>query len=133
LKQISEIGALDVEFERAQQAFKRSGAALGRALAHVSNTVNPNRIIMYLSAALVEAEHRPDTAGSAYLAAVRAEIVGAFAASDEPDYLRIRAFPPDPRDVALLGARAAAVCVLESFIEHALRLDGCRPASRRGT
>lgn len=133
LEQISEIDALDVEFKRARETFKRSGAALGRALAHVSNTVNPNRIIMYLSPSLVAAEHQPDTAGAAYLAAVRAETAGAFAASDEPDYLRIRAFPPDPEAVALLGARAAAVCVLESFIEHALRLDGCRPASRRGS
>jgi len=133
LEQISEIDAQDTEFKRAHEVFNLSGATLGRALAHVSNTVNPSRVIMYLPPCLVAAEHRPDTAGAAYLAAVRAEVTRAFAASDEPDYLRIRAFPPDPRDLALLGARAAAVCVLESFIEHALRLDGCKPAPRRST
>jgi predicted NBD/HSP70 family sugar kinase len=131
LEQIAQIKAVDPEFQRAQEIFTRSGAALGRALAHVSNTVNPSRVIMYLPAAL--AEPKPDTAAAAYLAAVRQEATSAFAASDQPDYLRIRAFPANPHDAALLGAQAAAVCVLESFIEHALRLDGCKTAPRRST
>ena len=131
LEQISQINAHDPEFQRAQEVFKRGGAALGRALMHVSNTVNPSRIIMYLPAVL--AEPKPDTAATAYLSAVRQELTRAFAASDQPDYLRIRAFPANPQDVALLGAQAAAVCVLESFIEHALRLDGCKTGSRRNT
>jgi predicted NBD/HSP70 family sugar kinase len=131
LEQISEIDADDPKFQRAQDVFKRSGAALGRALAHVSNTVNPSRVIMYLPAAL--AEPKPDTAAAAYLSAVRKETTRAFAASDQPDYLRIRAFPADPQELALLGAKAVAVCVLESFIEHALRLDGCNPGPRRST
>jgi predicted NBD/HSP70 family sugar kinase len=131
LEQISAIDALDPKFQRAQEAFKRGGAALGRALAHVSNTVNPSRVIMYLPAAL--AEPKPDTAAAAYLSAVKKETTHAFAASDQPDYLKIRAFPASPQDAALLGAQAAAVCVLESFIEHALRLDGCKPGPRRST
>jgi predicted NBD/HSP70 family sugar kinase len=133
LEQISEIDALDIEFKRAQEVFRRAGDALGRALAHVSNIVNPNRIIIYLPAALVDSERKSDTAGAAYLAAVRTETTHAFAASQEPGYLRIRAFPPSPPDVALLGARAVAVCVMESFIEHALRLDGCKSEPRRGS
>jgi len=133
LEQISEIRARDPEFERAQEVFGQAGTALGRALAHVSNTVNPSWIVMYLPPALADAENKPETAGAAYLAAVRAETFRAFAASDEPGYLRIRPFPPDPQDVALLVAQAAAVCVLESFIEHALRLDGCKPGPRRGS
>lgn len=133
LEQISGIDARDMEFKRAQDVFNRAGAALGRALAHVSNTVNPSWIVMYLPRCLADAEHKPDTAGSAYLTAVRTETSRAFAARDEPDYLRIRAFPPDLQDVALLGARAAAVCVLESFIEHALRLDGCKLGPRRSS
>jgi len=131
LEQISEINARDPEFQRAQQVFNRSGAALGRALAHVSDTVNPSSVIIYLPAAL--AEPKPDTAAAAYLDGARQEVTYAFAASDQPDYLRIRAFPANPHDVALLGAQAAAVCVLESFIEHALRLDGCKTGSRRST
>lgn len=133
LEQISKIDARDGEFKRAQEVLTRGGAALGRALAHVSNTANPNRVIMYLPPCLVAAEREPDTAGAAYLTAMRTEVARAFAASDEPDYVRIRAFSPDPQEVSLLGARAAAVCVLESFIEHALRLDGCRSVPRRGS
>lgn len=131
LEQIGQINAPDPEFRRAQEVFKHAGAALGRALAHVSDTVNPSRVIMYLPAALAESE--PDTAATAYLGAVRQEATRAFAASDQPDYLRIHAFPQNPRDAALLGAQAAAVCVLESFIEHALRLDGCKTGSGRST
>ena len=131
LDQISQINAPDPEFQRAQEVFTHAGAALGRALAHVSDTVNPSRVIMYLPAAL--AEPKPDTAATAYLGAVRQEATRAFAASDQPDYLKIHAFPQNPRDAALLGAQAAAVCVLESFIEHALRLDGCKTGSVRST
>ena len=131
LEQISQINARDPEFQRAQEVFERGGAALGRALAHVSNTVNPSTVIMYLPAAL--AEPTPDTAAAAYLDALRQELSYAFTASDQPDYLRIRAFPANPQDFALLGAQAAAVCVLESFIEHALRLDGCKAGARRST
>jgi predicted NBD/HSP70 family sugar kinase len=129
LERISEINIRDPEFQRAQQVFRRGGAALGRALAHVSDTVNPSRVIMYLPAAL--AEPKPDTAAAAYLDAARQEVTYAFAASDQPDYLRVRAFPANPHDIALLGSQAAAVCVLEAFIEHALRLDGCKTGSRR--
>jgi predicted NBD/HSP70 family sugar kinase len=131
LEQISQINARDPQSQRAREVFRHGGAALGRALMHVSNTVNPSRVIMYLPAALADPE--PDTAATAYLGAVRQELTRAFAASDQPDYLRIRAFPANPHEVALLGAQAAAECVLESFIEHALRLDGCKPGSRRST
>jgi predicted NBD/HSP70 family sugar kinase len=129
LDQIAEIDSLAPEFERARDVFMRGGAALGRALAHVSNTVNPSRVIMYLPATLVEP--KPDTAAAAYLAAVRAEATSAFAASDEGRYLHIQPFPAKQQGIALLGATAAAVCVLESFIEHALRLDGCSTGLRR--
>jgi predicted NBD/HSP70 family sugar kinase len=133
LEQISGFTVHDLEFKRAQEVFSRAGAALGRALAHVSNTVNPSWIVIYLPACLADAEREPDTAGAAYLTAARTETSRAFAARDVPDYLRIRPFPPSPRNVALLGAQAAAVCVLESFIEHALWLDGCKPGRRRGS
>jgi len=131
LEQISQINARDPEFQQAQHVFKHGGAALGRALAHVSNTVNPSRVIMYLPGALADPE--PDTAAATYLGAVRQELSYAFTAPDQPDYLRIRAFPAHPQDFALLGAQAVAVCVLESFIEHALRLDGCKTGPRRST
>ena len=129
LDQLSALGTRDPGFRRAHDVFARSGAALGRALAHVSNTVNPSRIIAYLPGPL--AEPKPDTVAAAYLSAVRQEVTRAFAAGSQLDYLIVRPLPARPEDAALLGAQAAAVCVLESFIEHALRLDGCTTTLRR--
>ena len=129
LDQLGDIDSRDPQFQEAQHVFVRSGAALGRALAHVSNTVNPSRVITYLPSPL--ADPKPDTAAAAYCSAVRQEVTSAFAASAKGEYLEIRPLPTKPEDLALLGARAAAVCVLESFIEHALRLDGCTTTLRR--
>jgi hypothetical protein len=38
---MSQISARDPEYRQAQEVFTHGGAALGRALAHVTNTVNP--------------------------------------------------------------------------------------------
>ena len=129
LDQLGGTGPSDPGFRQAQEIFAYAGAALGRALAHVSNTVNPSKIIAYLPVPL--AEPLSGTAAAAYLTAVRQEVTSAFAAGIQDDYLTVRPLPPKPEDTALLGARAAAVCVLESFIEHALRLDGCTTTLRR--
>jgi predicted NBD/HSP70 family sugar kinase len=128
-QQLCQIDSRDSRFRRAHKEFTRSGAALGQALAHVSNTVNPSKILLYLPAPL--ADPLAGTAGAAYLSAVEEEANSAFAARDQASYLTPSAFPRDTQEAALLGARAAAVCVIESFIEHALRLDGCKPGSRR--
>jgi len=130
-EQLCEIGSASPKFQHAQEKFAHGGATLGRALAHVSNIVNPSRIIMYLPAPL--AKPQPDTAAAAYRAAMETETNRAFAAGGPDDYLGIEAFPAGSDEVALLGAKAAAVCVLQSFIEHALRLDSCKPGSRRIT
>ena len=129
LDQLGRTGPQDPRFTQAHDVFTRGGAALGRALAHVSNTVNPSRIIAYLPGVLAEPE--PGTVAAVYLSAVRHEVSRAFAAGNQPGYLTVRAFPAEPAEAELLGARAAAVCVLESFIEHALRLDGCTTTLRR--
>jgi predicted NBD/HSP70 family sugar kinase len=129
LDQLGTIDTRDPGFKRAHDVFARSGAALGRALAHVSNTVNPSRIIAYLPGPL--AEPKPGSAAAAYLGAVQHEVMNAFAAGNQRDYLIVRPLPARPDELALLGARAAAVCLLESFIEHALRLDGCTTTLRR--
>jgi len=47
LEQMSEIDSLDPMFPLASEVFTRSGTALGMAVAHVSSTVNPRKIIMY--------------------------------------------------------------------------------------
>lgn len=120
----------DDDFSDAHEVFTRGGRVLGRAIAHVCNIVNPSRLIVYLPAAL--AEPAEGSAAQAYYKAAEVEIRSAFAvagnlASDRTaeDIERFLKPRPIPDDAALLGARAAAVCVLESFIEHALRLDGC--------
>jgi predicted NBD/HSP70 family sugar kinase len=131
LDRLGEIDSRDPGFKRARAVFARGGAALGRALAHVSNTVNPSSVIAYLPRAL--AEPKPDTAAAAYHSAVHQEVTSAFAAGNNADYLKIRALPAKPEELTLGGAKAAAVCVFESFIEHALRLDGCTTALRRSS
>jgi predicted NBD/HSP70 family sugar kinase len=136
LDQLGQIDARDPRFAHAQEIFAYSGAALGRALAHVSNTVNPSSIILYLPGPL--AEPKPGTAAAAYHNAVRQEVASAFAGGHEGDYLKTEPLPASPEDLGQLGAKAAAICVLEAFIEHALRLDGCpttlrRPSTTSGT
>ena len=119
------------DYSRACGVFGRSGSALGRALAHVSNTVNPSKLIVYLPVALAEPAH--GSAAATYLDGMMAEASGAFAAGKRPGYIAVRAQPPGEQGLAQLGARAAAICVLESFIEHALRLDGCNSGLRRSS
>lgn len=117
----------DDGFSDASKVFTRGGRVLGRAIAHVCNIVNPSRLIVYLPSAL--AEPTEGSAAQAYYTAAKTEIESAFAVAGKarsPDELEKFLQPrPMPANAALLGARAAAVCVLESFIEHALRLDGC--------
>jgi predicted NBD/HSP70 family sugar kinase len=129
LDQLGQIDPRDPRFANARDIFARSGAALGRALAHVSNTVNPSSIILYLPGPL--AEPKPGTAAAAYYGAVRQEVASAFAGGGEGDYLKTEPLPMNPEDLGQLGAKAAAICVLEAFIEHALRLDGCPTTLRR--
>ena len=94
LDQLSRIGPGDPQFNRAYDVFARGGAALGRALAHVSNTVNPNRIIAFLPSAL--AEPQAGSAAEAYTSTVRYEVARAFAAGSQDDYLTIRPLPSRP-------------------------------------
>jgi predicted NBD/HSP70 family sugar kinase len=119
----------DAGFDRAQAVFGRAGSALGRGLAHVSNIVNPSGMIVYMSEVL--ASPAAGTAAEAYTAGMRHEVSAAFAAGQHAEYVALRDLPADPTDSALLGARSVAVCVLESFIEHALRLDSCKSGLRR--
>ena len=105
----------------AVRLFTTAGATLGRAISHICNVVNPSGLVLYLPADLNVS--RP-AAASAYVEAVHAEIRSCFNA---PDWAQeVRQLPRDDQELALLGAKAAATCVLQSFIEHALRLDDCQ-------
>jgi predicted NBD/HSP70 family sugar kinase len=120
------------------EIFRQAGSALGRAAAHVCNIVNPSSLIIYVPAEFdrpvdEEAANRFDTtAAGAYHQAARSEITSAFANKDQlPErYLEFRPLPSDTKEIAVLLARAAAACVFESFIEHALKTDGCQPDGR---
>lgn len=113
----------------AGRVLKRAGSALGRAIAHVTNTVNPSRIVIYLPTVL--ARPSDDTAGWAYLAAADREAKTAFSAADSADGLTVQCLPETPVELRALAAKAAAACVLERFIEHALRIDGCQAELKR--
>ncbi|WP_139830922.1 ROK family protein [Mycobacterium paraense] len=111
---------------RACEVFETAGSVLGRAAAHVCNIVNPSRLIVMLPAIL--AEPPSDAAAAEYRRAAEAEIVTAFGnrGRDPDQFLRFAPFPGEREEIAVLCARAAAVCVLQAFIEHALRVDGCK-------
>jgi hypothetical protein len=60
-------------------------------------------------------------------------VAAAFAAGQHPGCIVLLDLPALRADSALPGARAAAVCVPESCVEHALRLDGCTLGPRRAS
>lgn len=134
-KAASSLGVDTVEHE----IFRRAGSALGRALAHVCNIVNPSSLIIYLPTEFdrpnEESEERAAkefdaTAAGAYVDAAQSEIVSAFANENQPAKnfaLMFEPLPGDPEELAILLARAAAACVFENFIEHAQKTDECLP------
>ncbi|AFM18591.1 transcriptional regulator/sugar kinase [Mycolicibacterium chubuense NBB4] len=123
--------ALTLNTEKARVTFRSAGFALGRAIAHVSNIVNPTRIIVYLPAGLARPPKDEPTAAAEYCPAASAEVCAAFgnAGRERAQFLTYR--PLTKEQTAPLCARAAAVCLLQGFIEHALRVDGCSFSTNR--
>jgi predicted NBD/HSP70 family sugar kinase len=111
----------------AAQTFETAGTALGRGLIALVNIINPARIILLLPAAL--ADPAPETAGRKYLEAVEATIDQAFStgpldARAHEKALTIRRLEQlDDRaldqPIEVIGARGAAITVLDAFIDHA--------------
>lgn len=130
LSEAANMPAHDGNSEKRDLVFARAGSVLGRAVAHVCNVVNPSRLIIFAPACL--AEPSPGTSGAAYRSAAETEIEEAFAVAGKPlgDFLKFRELPDSATEIAILGARAAAVCVLETFIEHAFKLDACERPER---
>ncbi|WP_143230345.1 ROK family protein [Actinosynnema sp. ALI-1.44] len=110
---------------REYRVFTRAGTGLGRGLAHTITLVNPGRLILKLPPVLIE--YSPEKAASAYLTAVKREINTVFSTGAADAELIVEAFD----DVLVTGARAAAVCVIDAFIEHLRGLDGCQTPGRR--
>jgi hypothetical protein len=129
LDQLGRTGPQDPRFTQAHDVFARGGAVPGPALAHVSNTVNPSRIIACLPDVLAEAE--PDTVAAAYLSAMRHEAGRAFAAGNQPGYLTVRAFSAEPAEAELPRSQSHTRMRARKLHEHALRLDGCTTTLRR--
>jgi predicted NBD/HSP70 family sugar kinase len=115
----------DGTFTREYRTFDRAGAGLGRGLTHTLTIVNPKQLILKLPSILIE--HSGDKAASAYLNAVRREVSRVFSTAATETELTIEPFD----EVLVSGARAAAICVGDAFIEHLRGLDSCRLPSRR--
>ena len=109
---------------------RRAGRALGRAIAHMINTLNPSQIVLRLPEALA----KPAAGSSAkeYLDAAESEIDRAYStgpadARGQHSLLHIQSYVEE--QVARDGAIAAATTVFNAFIEHAYGRDGCEAPS----
>ena len=109
------------------RVFREAGLALGRGIAAVANIVNPGGILLVLPPVLARAS--TGTAGAAYVAAADEILSQTFSTVAEdargPDgRLSVRAWPESEQRV-LEGARAAALCGLNAFLDHARGRDDC--------
>lgn len=105
---------------------RRAGRALGRAITHMINTLNPGQLVLRLPVAL--AEPAAQSSGTEYRDAVEAEVDRAYStgpADARGEHFRLTVQPYDEGQVARDGAIAAATTVFNAFIEHAYGRDGC--------
>jgi predicted NBD/HSP70 family sugar kinase len=114
---------------RAAQVFQQAGRALGRGLAGLIDITNPARLLLLLPPAL--AGPAPSTAGADYLHAVKATVAAAFSTGAQDAKLTVDTLGrigglasegegmPQAEDMAVVGARAAAITVLDALVEHA--------------
>ncbi|MET9489778.1 ROK family protein [Nocardia sp. NPDC006630] len=112
--------AVLIDTDQAGSVFEEAGAVLGWAIQCACTTTDPSTVILYLPQPLAEAAS--GTAAARYLDAARREIIAGFTG---PREITTRTFPTDDQDQPNLRATAAAKCVLEGFLEHALELDEC--------
>jgi predicted NBD/HSP70 family sugar kinase len=108
---------------------RRAGRALGRAIAHMINTLNPSQLVLRLPEAL--ARPAAGSSGIDYLDAAESELNRAYStgpadARGQHSLLTIQ--PYAEQQVALDGAVASATTVFNAFIEHAHGRDGCDTA-----
>jgi predicted NBD/HSP70 family sugar kinase len=111
-------------------AFHRAGRGLGRGLTTLLNLTNPGRFHLLLPPELGAAP--AGTAGSAYLAAVEAEVNRAsttVAADARNGGERLNVEIIDPSRIAAEGSRAAASCVLRALTDHARERETCSIAT----
>lgn len=113
------------------QVFARAGAALGIALASVINLYDPSRVLLYLPEAL--AEPKGGSNAERYLSEAYA-LIDQHAFSDSAQRVKITPKSLPASEYVYLGAKAAAVRVVDSLIQHARGRCRCvNPAGAPGT
>jgi predicted NBD/HSP70 family sugar kinase len=101
---------------REGQAFEIAGHALGVALSGLVNLLNPSRILLFLPPDLAQGE--PGTVAALYCRVVDVTLrQNAFSNSSAQTKLDIEPLSAEQR--RFFGAKAAAVRVLDSFVQHA--------------
>jgi predicted NBD/HSP70 family sugar kinase len=123
---------------RAARIFATAGEALGLGLANLVNIINPTQILLFLPPEFfVPAEERTEDvrtvaspprapAGSnagGYLDALRSTVETHAYSTGKQTAIKLIELRPD--EIDYVGARAAAVRVLDGFIQHAKRQCRC--------
>ncbi len=103
-------------------AFTIAGQALGYGIAGMVNVMNPSRVLVYLPPPLVTFE--PDSVAERYDHEMR-RMFQAHSFSDAGNTTEITVEPMTPDRRRFLGAQAAALRVVDSFIEHARQQCSC--------
>lgn len=122
----TELAASPAESENALTmeglVFKRAGEALGLAIATLMNLLNPSRVLIFLPPALEKPQ--PGSAAEQYRNQVSVMTV-AHAFSDASTYTIMQFEPLNDANRRFFGAKAAAVRVLDAFLQHAKRRCKC--------
>lgn len=107
---------------REGRAFQIAGQALGVGLSVLVNLLNPSRVLLFLPPDL--AQGKPGTIAALYRSEVDATLrQHAFSDSSTQTALNIEPLSAEQR--RFFGAKAAAVRVLDSFVQHAKHLCKC--------
>lgn len=114
---------------RESRVFARAGAALGMALANAINFFDPSRILLYLPPVLAAPEDGSNA--ERYWREVVARVDKHAFSDSRPDNVQLtpKALPANER--VYLGAKAAAVRVMDSLIQHARGRCKCVNPQRR--
>ena len=106
----------------AGNAFAKAGQALGISIASLVNVLNPSRLVLFLPPPLVRPE--PGTCAAAYSDEIR-NMVRTHAFSDAAEHTPISVHAMNADERRFLGAKSAALRVVDSFIEHAKKHCRC--------
>jgi hypothetical protein len=112
---------IDDKFTPEGRSFSLAGQALGIAIANLLNIVDPARVLIFLPPAL--ADPQPGTAAAEYRLQIKAMVRGHGFSTSKKTPIVVDQLDSDSR--RYFGAQAAAVRVIDSFLEHAKRQCSC--------